>query len=148
MSNNPVGDPILPGPPAVPSAPGHPHREKHHDEAHEWVVIHRGGEGSQAHVESLEHKLVKAGIPARVEHDDERHVVLEVPRDREGDAMRVIGDGEVSGEGQKPHQTAEERIQAEERAELRGPFRVATMGWVLILVAVAVLAFLALYAFR
>jgi hypothetical protein len=147
VSNGPVGDPILPGPPAVPPAEGHPKREKHHDEAHDWVVIHRGGEGSKAHVQSLEHKLVKASIPVRVEHDDEHRVVLEVHRDREAEAKQVIGGDQVSGVGEKAHQTSEERIEAEERAELRGPFKAATMGWVLVVVAVAVLAFLALYMF-
>lgn len=148
MSNDLVGDPILPPPPAVPPAPGHPHREKHHDDARDWVVVHRGREGSKAHAESLAHKLVRAGIEARVEHDDDRRVVLEVRRNRAGDAKRVIGADEVSGDGDSPHRSAEERIEAAERAELRGPFKVATMGWVLILVAVAVLAFLAMYAFR
>jgi hypothetical protein len=145
MSNGQVGDPILPGPPAVPPAEGHPHNEKHHDAAHDWVVIHRGGEGSKAHVQSLEHKLVKAKIPARVEHDDEHRVILEVPRDHEDEAMRVIGADQVSGLGEKAHRNSEDRIEAEERAELKGPFKAATMGWVLVIVAVAVLAFLALY---
>jgi hypothetical protein len=147
MSNGPVGDPILPGAPVVPPAEGHPHREKHHDTAHEWVVIHRGGEGSKAHVESLEHKLVKAGISARVEHDDEHRVVLEVPRDREAEAKAVIGAAQVSGVGERPHQTSEERIEAEERAELKGPFKAATTGWVLVVLAVAVLALLAFWMF-
>ena len=147
MSNGSVGDPIFPGPPVVPPAPGHPQREKHHDSSHDWVVIHRGGEGSKAHVQSLEHKLVKAKIPARVEHDDDHKVVLEVPREHEAEAKKVIGADQVSGLGEKPHQTSEERIEAEERAELTGPFKVATIGWVLIVLAVAVLALLALYMF-
>ena len=147
MSNGPVGDPIFPGPPAVPPAEGHPHRDKHHDEDKDWVVIHRGGEGSKAHVQSLEHKLTKASIPARVEHDSEHHVVLEVHRDREREAKEVIGADQVSGVGENPHQSAEERIEAEERAELKGPFKAATMGWLLIVVAIAVLAFLAFYMF-
>jgi len=147
MSNGPVGDPIFPGPPAVPRAEGHPHKEKHHDDAHDWVVIHRGGEGSKAHVQSLEHKLVKAKIPARVEHDDEHRVVLEVPRDHEAEAKKVIGADQVSGVGAKPHQTSEERIQAEERSELKGPFKAATTGWLLVVVAIAVLALLALWMF-
>ncbi len=147
MSNGPTGDPIFPGPPVVPPAPGHPHHEKHHDDSHDWVVIHRGGEGSKAHVQSLEHKLVKAKINARVEHDDEHRVILEVHREDEAAAKAVIGAGQVSGEGEKAHQTREERIEAEERAELRGPFKAATMGWVLVAVAIAVLAFLALYMF-
>jgi len=145
MSNGPVGDPIFPGPPVVPPAPGHPQHEKHHDDAHDWVVIHRGGEGSKAHVQSLEHKLVKAKIPARVEHDDEHRVVLEVPRENEHEAKKVIGSDQVSGVGEKPHQTGEERIEAEERAELKGPFKAATTGWILIVLAIAVLALLALW---
>ncbi len=112
MSNGPVGDPIFPGPPAVPPAPGHPQHPKHHDAAHDWVVIHRGGEGSKAHVQSLEHKLVKAKIPARVEHDDEHRVVLEVPREHEAEAKKVIGSDQVSGVGEKAHQTGEERMEA------------------------------------
>lgn len=147
MSNGPVGDPIFPGPPAVPPAEGHPHREKHQDASQDWVVIHRGGEGSKAHVQSLEHKLVKARIPARVEHDDEHRVILEVPREHEHEAKKVIGDAQVSGVGEKAHQTSEERIEAEERAELRGPFKAATTGWVLVVLAVAVLALLALWMF-
>jgi hypothetical protein len=147
MSNGPVGDPIFPGPPVVPPAPGHPQREKHHDGAHDWVVIHRGGAGSKAHVQSLEHKLVKAKIPARVEHDDENRVVLEVPREHESEAKKVIGSDQVSGVGEKPHQTSEDRIEAEERAELKGPFKIATVGWVLVVLAIAVLALLALYMF-
>jgi hypothetical protein len=143
MSNGPVGDPIFPGPPAVPPAPGHPQREKHHDDSHDWVVIHRGGEGSKAHVQSLEHKLVKAKIPARVEHDDQHKVVLEVPRDREAEAKEVIGSDQVSGLGEKPHQTNEQRIEAEERAELGGPFKASTTRWVLIVLAIAVFFLLA-----
>jgi hypothetical protein len=147
MSNGSVGDPIFPGPPVVPPAPGHPQHEKHHEAASDWVVIHRGGEGSKAHVQSLEHKLIKAKIPARVEHDDEHRVVLEVPREHEAEAKKVIGSDQVSGVGEKPHQTSEERIQAEERAELKGPFKAATTGWVLVVVAIAVLALLAFWMF-
>jgi hypothetical protein len=138
MSNGPVGDPIFPGPPAVPPAPGHPQRPKHHDAAHDWVVIHRGGEGSKAHVQSLEHKLVKAKIPARVEHDDEHRVVLEVPREHEAEAKKVIGSDQVSGVGEKAHQTGEERIEAEEQSELSGAFKASTTRWILIVVAIAV----------
>jgi hypothetical protein len=145
MSNGPVGDPFFPGPPAVPPAPGHPQHPKHHDAAHDWVVIHRGGEGSKAHVQSLEHKLVKAKIPARVEHDDERRVVLEVPREHEAEARKVIGLDQVSGVGEKAHQTGEERMEAEERAELTGPFKASTTRWVLIVVAIAVVSLLALW---
>ncbi len=138
MSNGPVGDPIFPGPPAVPPAPGHPQRPKHHDAAHDWVVIHRGGEGSKAHVQSLEHKLVKAKIPARVEHDDEHRVVLEVPREHEAEAKKVIGSDQVSGVGEKAHQTGEERMEAAEQAELSGVFKASTTRWILIGVAIAV----------
>ena len=138
MSNGPVGDPIFPGPPAVPPAPGHPQHPKHHDAAHDWVVIHRGGEGSKAHVQSLEHKLVKAKIPARVEHDDEHRVVLEVPREHEAEAKKVIGSDQVSGVGEKAHQTGEERMEAAEQAELSGAFKASTTRWVLIVVAIAV----------
>ncbi len=138
MSNGPVGDPIFPGPPAVPPAPGHPQHPKHHDAAHDWVVIHRGGEGSKAHVQSLEHKLVKAKIPARVEHDDEHRVVLEVPREHEAEAKKVIGSDQVSGVGEKAHQTGEERMEAAEQAELTGAFKASTTRWVLIVVAIAV----------
>lgn len=145
MSNGPTSDPIFPDQPVVAPPAGHPSHAKHHEAATDWVVIHRGGAGSKAHVDSLEHKLVKASIPARVEHDDEHRVVLEVPRSQEHEAMKVIGSDQVSGVGEKPHQTNEERIEAEERAELKGPFKAATMGWVLVVLAVAVLAFLALY---
>ena len=96
-------------------------------------------------MQSLEHKLVKAKIPARVEHDDEHRVVLEVPREHEHEAIEIIGGHEVSGVGEKPHQTGEERIEAEERAELSGPFKASTNKWILAVVAIAVLFLLALW---
>ena len=50
-----------------------------------------------------------------------------------------MSDKNVSGLGAAPHQTSEERIQAEERAELSGPFKAATMKWLLVVVAIATL---------
>ena len=42
------------------------------------------------HVEALEHKLIKAKVPCKVEHDDDHHVVLEVPREWEDVAIAAI----------------------------------------------------------
>jgi hypothetical protein len=135
-----MSDPIFPDKP-IPQAEGHAVHD-HAPAEHDWVVVHRGGEGSKAHVEALERKLIKARITARVEHDDQHRVVLEVHRDQEEAAAGVLGPDNVSGRGAKPHQTREERIQAEERAELAGPFRAATWKWLLGLVALAVLVYL------
>ena len=111
----------------------------------DWVVIHRGKEGSKAHVQSLEHKLIKAKINARVSHDDEHRVILEVHADDVHEAKKVIGSDQVSGLGEKAHETSEQRMEDEEKAALSGPFKMATTGWVLIVMAVAVLFFLALW---
>lgn len=141
MSDAPTSDPIFQAPVAPPSGPAHEHKEGPKD----WVVVHRGGENSKAHVQSLEHKLTKANIRSRVAHNDQHKVVLEVPRDQEKEALEVLGAGDSHGAGENAHATREERIEAEERAELHGAFKASTMGWVLVLVAVAVLLFLAGY---
>jgi hypothetical protein len=142
MSDTPTGDPIFAPEPIVPQAPSSGPHTKHRSSDKDWVVVHRGGAGSKAHVDALERRLIKAHINARVEHDDEGRVVLEVHRDDEQEAIAVLGDGNVSGLGDKPHQTAEERIQAEEKAELSGPFKAATMKWLLVIVAIATLGLL------
>ena len=137
-----MSDPFFPDEPLVPSTETPPSHEGQPESDRNWVVVHRGGEGSKAHVEALERTLIKARIPTRIEHDDDHRVVLEVHRDREEEAAELLGDANVSGLGGMPHMTREERIQAEERAELKGPFRAATYSWLLVLVAVALLAYL------
>jgi len=141
MSNVPTGDPIFEQ--AVPpvGGPAHEHKASEHD----WVVVHRGGHNSKAHVEALGHKLTKDHIVWRIEHDDDEKVVLEVHRDDERQAIDIIGSENAHGAGETPHETHEEKIEAEERAELQGPFKAATMKWVLVVVAIAVLCLLALW---
>jgi hypothetical protein len=112
------------------------------------VVVHRGGAGSKAHVEALERKLIKAHITARIQHDDEHRVVLEVLRDREAAALAILGGGDTSGIGESVHQGREERIENEERAQLTGAFRAATWKWLLIVLAVGVLGVLAFWFIR
>jgi hypothetical protein len=142
-----MSDPIFPDASPVPAAPSHEHHEKRPESEKDWVVIHRGKEGSKAHVDSLRHKLIKAHINARVEHDDEHRVVLEVAREDEKAAIEVIGDANVSGQGENAHRTREERMEESEQAELHGPFKAATTKWVLVVVAIAVLFFLALWIY-
>lgn len=143
MSNGPTSDPIFQQPVTPAGGPAHERKEG----ARDWVVIHRGGPNSKAHVESLERKLIKADIPARVAHDDDHKVILEVPRECEKEAKDLLGSENTHGAGENPHQTSEERIEAEERAELHGAFKASTTTWLLVLVAVAVLFLLAGYMF-
>jgi hypothetical protein len=147
MSNGPTSDPIFPDKPLVPPAPGHPGHEQHHEGPHDWVVIHRGGEGSKEHVKALERKLIKADIDSRVEHDDDHKVVLEVHPADEAEAKQIIGAAAANGKGERAHMTREEHIEAEEKAELRGPFKASTISWVLIVVAAAVIAYLVFWMF-
>src|SRR5664279_582511 len=86
-----VSDPIFPDKALVPSAEEHPVHERH-EAGLDWVVVHRGGAGSKAHVEALEHKLTKAHINSRVAHDDEHRVILEVQREQETQALTVLGE--------------------------------------------------------
>ena len=144
MSDAPTGDPIFPDQPVVPAPEGHPAHEKRASDK-DWVVVHRGGAGSKAHVEALEHKLRKSHINSRVEHDDEGRVVLEVAREDEDRAIAALGDENASGVGETAHQTREQRIEAEERAELHGPFAAIYSKWLLAILAVAVLGFLAFW---
>jgi hypothetical protein len=129
MSNGPTGDPIFRSSVSPVGGPAH----EHHPTAHDWVVIHRGGPNSKAHVESLGHKLTREHIVWRIERDDEKR------------AIEAIGGENAHGAGETPHETHEEKIEAEERAELEGPFKAATMKWLLVLVAVAVVFLLALW---
>ena len=147
MSDGPTSDPIFPDAPPVAPAKAPQHHEKRRDKAEDWVVVHRGGAGSRAHVESLERKLIKAHINARVEHDDEHRVVLEVEREDEQVAVEVLGEANVSGQGENAHRSREERIEEGEQRELSGPFKAATTKWVLIVVAIAVLAFLVFWTY-
>jgi len=139
-----LSDPIFPDKPLVPSAEEHPAHEKHVSGS-DWVVVHRGGAGSKAHVEALEHKLTKAHITSRVAHDDEHRVILEVQHEQEEQALTVLGEANTHGAGEAAHQSREERMQVEERAEVRGPFAAVYWKWLLVLLAVAVLGYLALY---
>jgi len=139
MSNGPTPDPIFEQPVAPVGGPAHERKEGPKD----WVVVHRGGENSKAHVQSLEHHLTKAGIPARVSHDDDHKVVLEVPREREHEAKQILGAANTHGADETAHQASEGKMEAEERAELHGAFKSATWAWLLVFVALAVLLFLA-----
>jgi hypothetical protein len=143
MTEGPTTGPIFEQPVAPVGRPSH----EHHEKATDWVVVHRGGANSKAHVESLEHKLTKSGIRSRVSHDDDHKVILEVHRDDEKEALAVLGAENTHGAGRSAHQTEEARIEAEEAAALYGPFKATTMRWFLVLLAVAVLFFLALYWF-
>ena len=137
-----MSDPFFPDKPLVTPNESHPSHKQQGESEKDWVIIHRGGEGSKAHVEALERKLIKAHIPTRVEHDDDHRVVLEVHRDREEEAVEVLGVESVSGRGSTRHQTHEQRIEAEERGELKGPFKATSYGWLLIVVAIALLGYL------
>ena len=148
MSNGPTSDPIFPDQPVVPGPRGQPPHAKRHESGADWVVVHRGGAGSKAHVEALERELIKAHITARIQHDDEHRVVLEVLRDREAAALTVLGAGNASGIGENVHQDREERIENEERAQLTGAFRAATWKWLLVVVAIGVLGVLAFWFIR
>jgi len=148
MSNGPTSDPIFPDRPVVPASKGQPPHQKRHESEPDWVVVHRGGAGSKAHVEAMERKLIKAHITARIQHDDEHRVVLEVLRDREAAALTVLGEGNTSGIGENVHQDREERIESEERAQLTGAFKAATWKWLLVVVAIGVLGVLAFWFIR
>jgi len=147
MSNGPTSDPIFPGQPLVPPAPGHPSRTPREEGAEDWVVIHRGKEGSKEHVKALERKLIKANLDSRVEHDDDHKVVLEVHREDEAEARRIIGEAQANGHGGAAHRSREARIEAEEQAELKGAFKASTVSWILILLACAVIAYLVFWMF-
>jgi hypothetical protein len=136
-----MSDPIFPDKPLVPAPEGQHAHEKHHESGSDWVVVHRGGAGSKAHVEALERKLIKAHINARVEHDDEHRVVLEVHRDQEDEAIAVLGDGNSHGAGEQAHETREERI--EESEHLHGAFAATQSKWLIWVLVVAVLLLLA-----
>jgi hypothetical protein len=136
-----MGDPIFPDKPVIPAPPEHPH-EKHHAAGNDWVVVHRGGEGSKAHVEALERKLIKAHINARVEHDDDHKVVLEVPRDEQDAALAVLGDGNTHGAGEVAHQTHEQKLEAGEQSQLHGAFAATQSKTLLVVLAIAVFLFL------
>jgi hypothetical protein len=138
MSQGPTSDPIFPDKPLVPPA-GHPTHEKHPSGA-DWVVVHRGGAGSKAHVEALERKLIKAHVSARVEHDDEHRVVLEVPRDQEAEAMQVLGEANTHGAGSKAHENREVRM--EESEQLHGAFAATNSKWLIWVLVFAVFALL------
>jgi hypothetical protein len=128
-NGDPMGDPIFPDKPVIPVPEGHP-QERHPKGGTDWVVVHRGGEGSKAHVEALERKLIHAHINARVQEEA---------------AIAALGDGNSHGAGENAHQSREERIEAEEHAQLTGAFAATQWKWLLVLLAVAVLALLAFW---
>jgi hypothetical protein len=135
MSDGPTGDPIFESPPLTSEGNVHAVRE-HKPKSDDWVVVDRvSGEGGKSRLESAHRELGRAGITSRVEHDHEHRPVLEVHRDDEHAALGVLH--KRNGHG-APRETHEEAIEAEEREALKGPFKVATMGWVLIVVAIAV----------
>jgi hypothetical protein len=86
----PSTDPFFPGESPVPQVPEHAH--KRHDRLEEWTAVDRvAGEGARSRLESEERHLGAEGILARIEHDDQGRLVLEVPADRKHDALKVIG---------------------------------------------------------
>lgn len=136
MAELPSTDPFLPEESPVAQVPEHQHERHEHAEA--WAVVDRvAGEGAKSRLESEQRHLGAAGMSARIEHDDQGRLVLEVPADRERDALRVIGEKNAQGVGAKPHHTAEENIEAGEQAARSGIFSLVTVGWVLIVVVVA-----------
>lgn len=129
-------DPIIGEPPVVPGPEGRPEHERK-PEAADWVVVDRvSGEGARSKLESAHRHLETAGIPARIEHDDRGQIVLEVHRDQEREAVSVIGTGSAHGAGHSAHETSEARIEAEEKSALKGPFKMATVTWFVVGIAV------------
>jgi hypothetical protein len=136
MAEQPSTDPFFPEKSPVPQVPEHPRERREPAEA--WTVVDRvAGEGARSRLESEERHLGAAGISARIEHDDQGRLVLEVPANREHEALKVIGEKNAQGVGEKPHQGAEERMEAGEKAARTGVFNLVTVGWVLLVVVVA-----------
>ncbi len=126
-------DPIIGEPPVVPGPPGKPEHERA-AKAEDWVVVdHVSGEGARDKLDSARRHLESAGIDARVEHDGQGRIVLEVHRSDQHEAQSVVGrhgaSGQVGG-------TAEARIEAEERSALKGPFKLTTVTWFVVGVAI------------
>ena len=144
MSDGPTGDPIFGTPPVIegapPSGPAHePRKEKTED----WVVVDRvSGDGAKNKLQSAHRELEHAGITARVEHDHEGRPSLEVHREDEHKALGALHKAHGHGAARE---TKEEAIEEEEHEALKGPFKAATTGWVLIVLAVAVGLLLAGY---
>ncbi len=137
MPDAPSTDPFFPEQPPIPPAPEHA-AEKRPERAEAWAVVDRvSGEGARSRLESERRHLEQDGISARIEHDDDKRLVLEVPAERADDAVKLIGEKNAQGAGEKPHRSAEEKIEAEEKAARTGVFSLVTVGWVLIIVAIA-----------
>jgi aminoglycoside phosphotransferase (APT) family kinase protein len=145
MSDEPIGDPIFleqPQPVGAPPAMPEHEREKGHP-TDEWVVVDRvKGEGAKSKLESAHRKLEHAGIDARIEHDSEGRIVLEVHQSEEKEAVRVMGAGNTHGVGENAHQLPEDRIEQEEKEALKGPFKAANTRWFVIALVVVFALFL------
>ena len=134
MSDGPTGDPIFESSPLTSEGNVHPvHERAAKDE--DWVVVDRvSGEGAKNKLQAAHRELEHAGVTARIEHDHENRPVLEVHREDERTALGVLNKSHGLGAA---HETQEDRIEAEEREALKGPFKAATTRWVLIVIAVA-----------
>jgi hypothetical protein len=141
MSDGSEFNPFIPKQP-VPAHPEHEHAE-HHAGGSDWVVVHRGGAGSKAHVEALERKLIHAKIRARVEHDDEGRVILEVLHDDENEAKEVLGAENTHGAGSVAHESKAQH--AEDEEQLHGMFATTKWKWLIWLLIVAVILLLSLW---
>jgi len=133
MSDVPTGDPIFEQTPVIGDGKGHPSHE-HKPSADDWVVVDRiSGDGNKSKLQSAHRTLEHDGIESRMEHDHEGRPVLEVHREDEHKALAALK--KPHGHG-APRETREDAMEAEEREALKGPFKAATTGWVLVVVAV------------
>lgn len=145
MSDGPTGDPIFLEQPqpvgAPPAQPEHEHNKHHATD--DWVVVDRvSGDGARSKLQSQHRHLEQAGIDARIEHDGSGRTVLEVHKDDEREAVKVIGKGNAHGVGEKAHRTSEARIEEEEREALKGPFKMANSRGFVTFVVVAFVVFM------
>ena len=134
MSDGPTGDPIFEPAPVIEGAPPtHHHEHEEHKRVDDWVEVERvSGEGAKSKLNSAYRVLEQADVDARLEHDHEGRPVLEVHKADEHEALKLLNKSHGLG---APRETREEAIEAEEHEALKGPFKLATVGWVLILVA-------------
>jgi hypothetical protein len=129
-------DPIIGEPPVVPGPEGRPEHERA-PKTTDWVVVdHVSGDGARSRLEKQHRELQHAGIPARIEHDHDGKLALEVHRDEEHRALEVIGRKHAHGAGASAHETQEERIEAEEKGALKGVFKLTTVVWFVVAIAV------------
>jgi hypothetical protein len=129
-------DPIIGEPPVIPGPEGRPEHARKR-EAADWVVVdHVSGEGARSRLEAQHRQLEHAGIAARIEHDHDGKLALEVHRDDEHEALKAIGRKHAHGAGTSADETNEERIEAEEKGALKGVFKLTTMVWFVVAIAV------------